>query len=192
VFAAWNLRPIEIFYLTCAVVGGVLFLLRMILYVAGGSAADTDLDVDLHSDGALDHSLEPGIKIVSVQGVTGFFLMFGLIGLAMARGGIHDVWTILGGAAAGLAVMFVMAWIMLSMQRLQSSGTLKIENTIGREGKVYLTIPAEGTGKVSLAVQGNLREFEAVSDGKTAIPTGAAVRVVGLSGSRVLVVEQID
>lgn len=203
-FDAWNFRPIEIFYLSCAVIGGILFLIRIFLYIIGGAGADTDIDVDMNGDfhadlsnpgdhpGDAHHGAEAGFKLVSVQGVTGFFLMFGLIGLAMARGGIHDLWTIAGGAGAGFITMLAIAWAMLSMQKLQSSGTLKMENAIGREGKVYLTIPADGTGKVSVAVQGSLREFEAVAADKTAISTGTPVRVVRLSGSRILVVERID
>lgn len=203
-FDAWNFRPIEIFYLSCAVIGGTLFLIRIILYIIGGAASDTDIDVDVNSDfhadfghpadhpGDTHHGAEAGVKLVSVQGVTGFFLMFGLIGLAMARGGIHDVWTILGGAGAGFITMLAIAWAMLSMQKLQSSGTLKMENAIGCEGKVYLSIPAGGTGKVNIAVQGSLREFEAVAADKTAIPTGTTVKVVRLSGTRVLVVERVE
>jgi membrane protein implicated in regulation of membrane protease activity len=118
--------------------------------------------------------------------------MFGLIGLAMARGGIGDIWTILGGIGAGFITMLIVAWVVTSMQRLQSDGTLRMENAIGKEGKVYLTIPEGGTGKVSIAVQGSLQEFEAVSADKSAIPTGTAVRVTRLAGSRVLVVERIE
>ncbi len=203
-FDAWNFRPIEIFYLSCAVIGGTLFLIRIILYIVGGANSDTDIDVDTGGDfqadlghpgdhpGDAHHGAEAGIKLVSVQGVTGFFLMFGLIGLAMSRGGIHDLLTILGGAGAGFITMLAIAWAMLSMQKLQSSGTLQMGNAIGREGKVYLTIPAGGTGKVSIAIQGNLGEFEAIAADKSAIPTGTAVRVVKLSGTRILVVERVD
>lgn len=190
-FSTWNFRPIELFYLFCAVIGGIIFLIRFVLYILGGPDADVDVNVDTDMSGNLDHAAEPGFRLVSAQGVTGFFLMFGLIGLAMARGGIHDIWTILGGAGAGFFTMLVIAWVMMSMQKLQSDGTLKMENAIGQTGKVYLTIPEGGTGKVTITVQGSLREFEAVSADESAIHTGEAVRVVKLSGTRVLVVERI-
>jgi membrane protein implicated in regulation of membrane protease activity len=190
---AWNLRPIEIFYLFCAVIGGLLFIIRIILFVVGGNSdADMDVGVDMDMDGDVDHMAEPGVRLVSVQGVTGFFLMFGLVGLAMTRGGIHDFLTILGGTGAGFITMLAIAWVMFSMTKLQSSGTLQMENTIGKEGKVYLTIPEGGTGKISIAVQGNLREFEAVSTEKSAIPTGETVRVVRILGTNVLVVERVE
>jgi len=76
------------------------------------------------------------------------------------------------------------------MQRLKSDGTLRMENAIGKEGRVYLTIPENGSGKVSIVIQGGLRELEAVSAGKERIPTGENVRVVRVVSNRVLVVER--
>ena len=201
-FDAWNLRPIETFYFFCSVVGGLLFVIRIVLYILGGhSDANVDLHADMHMDvhmmdmhmdhDGVDHVHEPGLRLVSVQGVTGFFLMFGLVGLAMARGNVADFWTVMGGLAAGFITMLATAWIMFSMQHLQSSGTLQMENAIGKEGKVYLTIPQSGTGKVNVAVQGNLREFEAVSADSESIVTGETIRVVRILGTRVLVVERI-
>jgi membrane protein implicated in regulation of membrane protease activity len=191
-FEAWNLRPIEIFYLVCTIIGGLLFLIRGILFAVGGGAADMDADAGFDLDGDIGEPGETGMRLVSIQGITGFFLMFGLVGLAMSRSGLRDVWTILGGVTAGMITMLATARVMLSMQQLHSDGTLRMENAIGREGKVYLTIPAGGTGKVSITIQGELRELEAVAADKGQIATGEAVRVVRLSGSRVLVVERVE
>ncbi len=196
-FEAWNLKSIEYFYLVCIVIGGVLFILRAILFAIGGggdSGGDASIDSgsDFDLDGDVDHIAEPGLKLVSMQGITGFFLMFGLVGMAMSRGGMQAGWTALGGVAAGLVTMLATAKVVLEMQRLQSSGTLQMENAIGKVGRVYLTIPEEGSGKVSIVVQGGLRELEAISANKERIPTGESVRVVKLVGNRVLVVERID
>jgi hypothetical protein len=199
-FEAWSLKPIEVFYLICTVVGGVLFILRAILFALG--AGDGHADMDVHGDismdgdfdlnGDVDHIAEPGLRLVSLQGITGFFLMFGLVGLAMSRGGIHEVWTVFGGAAAGLVTMVVVALVVMEMQKLQSSGTMQMSNAIGQEGRVYLTIPERGSGKVSIVIQGGLRELEAVSAAGERIPTGETVRVVRVVSNRVLVVERVE
>jgi hypothetical protein len=192
-FDAWNLSSIEFFYLTCAVVGGLLFILRAILFAFGGGGdADTDFDMngDFDLDGSVDHIGEPGMRLVSLQGITGFFLMFGLVGLAMSRGGIREIYTIFGGTAAGIVTMLAIAKVILEMQKLQSSGTMLMSNAIGKEGRVYLTIPENGSGKVSIVIQGGLRELEAVSAASERISTGEMVRVVKVVSNRVLVVER--
>ena len=67
-----------------------------------------------------------------------------------------------------------------------------MENTVRKEGIVYLTIPENGTGQISVVVQGGLRQFDAVSSAGQRIPTGEKIRVVRVVSSRILVVEPID
>jgi len=88
--------------------------------------------------------------------------------------------------------MVVVARIVMEMQKLQSSGTMQMSNAIGQEGRVYLTIPEKGSGKVSIVIQGGLRELEAVSAAGERIPTGETVRVVRVVSNRVLVVERVE
>ncbi len=191
-----NFNPVDYFYLFSAVVGGLLFLIRLGFSFLGGDAGDFDGDTG-DMDSGLDHSDaahhgDPGFKLFSLQGITGFFIMFGLVGLALSRAGGVVFWTALGGLLAGGVTMVVIALIFQSVQRLQSEGTLRIENAIGKEGTVYLTIPETGAGQVSVVVQGSLRQFEASSASHVRIPTGAKVRVVSIVSNRELLVEPLE
>jgi membrane protein implicated in regulation of membrane protease activity len=76
------------------------------------------------------------------------------------------------------------------MKRLQSEGTIDIQHTVGTEGKVYLTIPKNGTGQVQIIAQGSLKIFDAVSNSKNLIATGEKVHVVGVAGGNTLIVEK--
>ena len=78
------------------------------------------------------------------------------------------------------------------MKRLQTEGTLRIQNTIGTEGSVYLTIPKHGTGQVQIIAQGSLKIFDAVSSNKSTIPTGEKIQVVGVAGGNTLIVEKLQ
>ncbi|MBQ6691829.1 MAG: hypothetical protein IJN00_00690, partial [Clostridia bacterium] len=94
---------------------------------------------------------------------------------------------VLSGAAAMLAT----ALILKSFLKLQYNGTLDIKNAVGLSGTVYLTVPAKraSAGKVTLLLQEQLAEFEAVTDAEEPIRTGAEVTVVGISGKTVLIVQ---
>ena len=196
-----SLTSIEYFYIICIMIGGILFILRTLLFFIGGGAdghldGDLSANMDLDAHGGMDmHADEisdAGMKLVSVQGLTGFFLMFGLVGLAMVKFEIKDFWTAVGGLIAGIATMLIIAKIVLEMQKLQSSGTMRMENAIGKEGTVYLSIPEDGTGKVNIVIQGGLRELEAVSADHERILTGESVRVVKIRSKRILVVEKVN
>jgi membrane protein implicated in regulation of membrane protease activity len=181
----FGLNWIEVIYWVSAVVGGTLLLLRMLLLIFGGG----DFGDDVDGGGALDGDV--GFKFLSLQGLTSFFMMFGLVGLAMLRANLPVFLTVVGGMAAGAATVVVTGLIFSQMKRLQTDGTINIRNTIGSEGSVYLTIPRNGTGQVQVIVQGSLKIFDASSKGKTAISTGEKVRVVDVAGGNTLVVEKI-
>lgn len=187
-FADFN--GLEMFFLACAIIGGFFVLLKLILQFVGGGA-DTSINVDGDIDpGHADSDI--GFRLLSLHGLSSFFMMFGLVGLALYRQNELEVLiSIIGAVAAGLVSVWVIGKLFQGAARLQSSGTLKTGDAVGSSGTVYLKIPASGTGRVSLNFNNHLREFDAVSKGDVEIPSGTPVRVVQVNAN-VLVVEAIN
>lgn len=191
----FGLSLIELIYWVSTIIGGTLFILRLVMMLVGGGMSDDGLDTALdsgHVDVAGDHaSADISFKLLSVQGLTSFFMMFGLVGLALLSANLHVLITIIGGMLAGLVTVTVTGLIFSQMKRLQTEGTINIQNTIGSEGTVYLTIPKNGTGQVQLIAQGALKIFDAISNNKIPIATGEKVRVTGVAGGNTLIVEKL-
>jgi membrane protein implicated in regulation of membrane protease activity len=135
---------------------------------------------------------DASFKLMSLQSITAFFMMFGLVGLALSR---QSKWpetlSIFGALAGGLFSVWVIGKLMVLLGKLQSEGTLDIRNAIGQEGTVYLTIPTGGSGVVQIAVQDCLRELTAISRDNTPVKTGERVIVEDVSGGNILVVRKI-
>ena len=195
---------IEIIYWGSTIIGGTLFLLRTILFLIGGGLGGDQLDMHIDGDVYDGHDIDfdPNhgeaitdsdfsFKLLSMQGLTAFFMMFGLIGLALLRANLATGFTILGGAAAGLFAVWLISLLFSQMKKLQSDGTVIIRNAIGQSGTVYLNIPAKGSGQIQVPVQGSLRIYDAVAIDKKAINTGTKVRVVEIIEDNTLVVEKI-
>ena len=184
-----SLSPVQKVFLFCALVGGIIFVIRMVLMVVGLS------DHDVH-DGGLDHvdghgDSDVSFKLFSLHGLTCFFMMFGLVGLGLSRQfWVPDIIAAAIGTVAGLFTFWVIAKLFSSMTKLQSDGTLKLSNAIGQQGKVYLTIPADGTGQVQVAFQGRLMIYDAISANKEEIKTGDQIVVIDIAGGNILVVER--
>lgn len=208
-----SLNAAEKVFFICALVGGIMFIGRMILAFIGGQhhgdfSGDGGGGFDIHHDAGFDgghdighdtgqdmdadHDSDSSFKLLSLQGITAFFMIFGLVGLALSKQGkAATLGAVVGAAAAGFFSMWVMAKIFKGMSRLQSDGTLDIRNAVDQEGTVYLRIPAEGEGKVQVTVQGSLREMTAISKYKTEIKTGERIVVDSITADNILVVRKV-
>jgi hypothetical protein len=185
-----SLSPVQKFFLFSALVGGAVFVLRMIMMLAGLGSHDIH---DGHFDYSDTHSdADASFKLFSLHGLTGFFMMFGLVGLGLSRQQlIPDLVAGAVGVLAGLATVWVIGKIFSGMAKLQSDGTLRLSDAIGQQGRVYLTIPAGGTGQVQVAFQGRMMIYEAVSANKEAIKTGEQIVVIDIVGGNILSVEKV-
>lgn len=174
-FASHN--GVEQLFLLSAIVGGLILLVRLVLLVVG-------LDhhgVEMHMDS------DAGFEALTIQGVSSFFAMFGVVGYVLYHNGL------LGALVAGICAfgagafsMWIIHRIFRSMMKLQSSGTVNLFAAVGSEGSVYLTVGKEG-GRVQINVANRLREFEAVSaDGQT-LPTGTQIRVQAVTANTLVV-----
>jgi membrane protein implicated in regulation of membrane protease activity len=197
--AQWfaELDTLQKVFFACALFGTVFFVVRLIIQFIGleshGVADDVpdimpDAPQDLHAVGDSDLSF----KLVTIQGVTAFFMLFGLTGMALkAMQATGDVQAILIAAGAGCAMTYVQAKFMGMLFKLQSSGNLNLHHAIGQEGVIYLTIRAGASGRAQVSVQGRRKIFDAVSRDRGEIKTGERVRVTDVSQGNVLVVERI-
>jgi hypothetical protein len=189
-----GLTWIEIIYWASTIIGGTLFLLRLVTMFLGGGISDDGLDTALDAGGEVisgEHAdADTSFNLLSLQGLTSFFMMFGLVGLALLRADLPVLVTVIGGVVAGLITVAVTGLIFTQMKRLQTEGTINIQNTIGTEGNVYLGIPKNGTGQVQIIVQGSLKIFDAVSKSRNMIATGEKVQVVGVASGNTLIVEK--
>ncbi len=187
-------------YLLSAVGGGALFVVRTAISFIGGdvngeldaggdfSGADADL-----GDDPFDAGSDVSFKILSLQGLSAFFLIFGLVGLGMLhQSPFPAVASVPAALAAGMAAVYVIAKIFAMVVGLQSSGTMNLQNAVGAQGRIYLRIPPGGaTGQVEVAVQGHLKIFDAQSETRTEIPTGEPVQVVRAIGDNLLIVKRV-
>ena len=185
-------QGIEVFFGICALIGGAFVLLRIVTQLIGIDHGDSgNFDAGGHDFDSHHADSDVGFKILSLHGLTAFLMMFGLVGLALYRqSGMGTFISISGAIVAGLASVWIIKKLFYVIVNLQSSGTIAIDSTVGAQGKVYTTIPENGTGRVLITVNNSLREYDAASQDTHAIATATPIRVVWVDGN-ILVVERI-
>ena len=186
-----GLRFIEIVYWVSAILGGTLFVFRTALFFIAGDIDGVDADgIDSDFDAEVGDT-DFSFKLLSLQGITAFFMMFGLSGLALLSSNVSDFLSAIGSSAIGLFSVWMLSLVFTFFIRLQSDGTLRSQNAIGQTGTVYLQIPKGGTGQVQVSVQGGLKIYDAKSAANQAIATGESIQVVDTIGESILIVEKL-
>lgn len=147
-------------YLVMALVGTLLFLIRLGFTYFGGSGGDFDVDTDFDSDSSF--------SFLSVLSILGFFMGAGWMGLACRLDwGLGRFASSFIAAGFGFAMMMAASGMSYYARRLNQTIEYDLKTAIGRIGRVYLTIPekGQGHGQVEVSVSGRKKVVRAVSAG---------------------------
>ena len=202
----WNSLGIasQIFYCVAIPATLVLLIQTVLMFIGLGNDADgvgdgTPDDIgdvvpdDIGNVPELEDISElADLKIFTLRGIVAFFVVFGWVGIAMDAAGAQLFITIPISIVCGVAMMILIAIMMKAVMKLRADGNTDNRNAIGTAGRVQLVIPPErtGSGKVHIMLQGAYVERDAVTDDSEAIPTGAEIIVIGVSGQTDLVVKR--
>ena len=173
----------EIIFVSCAVLGGILFFIMMLLMMVGdvlGGVTDA-IGLDIDAGGG-------AFEILSVQGLSVAIMMFGLTGMFGLSATGSDVVAVLAGGVGAAAGMYGMGKMMYGINQLQADGTINYNDAIGQRGQVYSRIKPNETGEIQVPVDGTLKTLLARAQDKSMlIPSGEFIRVVDIIGSTMIV-----
>lgn len=176
-------------YWGLALVGSVVLGIQTLLMMFGMSDDMHVGDVDMSSAG----SHPAGLSLLSVRTVSAFFSGFGWTGIALSKAGLPMLVVLVGAFAVGGGLMFIIVWLMRTLTRLDSSGSLDYGNAVGHVATVCLPIPANlaGNGQVEVMVQGRLMVTQACTRHLDVIPNQAKVTVTAQMDPTTLIVEPL-
>ncbi len=202
-------------FLICATIGGTVLVCQFVLALVGfGGDMDIaddlphDIAHDFHADTSHVHGPDPELgdhavghgnfstwlfSVLSFKTITAALAFFGLAGCAAHSAGMGSIAQVIIATAAGLAAMYGVHWIMKGLFRLSEDNTIRLDRSVGKEGTVYLTIPADrkGTGKVQFKLQNRLVDYAAITAHDEPLKTGAKIRVVAVVGTSTVEVEPL-
>ncbi len=174
-----------------AFVTSLVFIIQSVMTFAGmdsDGGMDVNIDVDAVDGGGGDHA---PFQLFTFRNLVNFLLgtswaMIAFQGAFKSNG----LWI---AVAVTVGVLLVAAVMMIFrfFSRMEQSGNIDLRNAVGCKGNVYLKIPAakKGEGKVQIAVQGAVREYDALTEGEE-LETGAPVVVKKVINGNTLLVER--
>ena len=184
-----GMSSLEKTYWITALLGSLVFIFIFIMTFIGG---DIDGDMDIDGDFDVDDG-GIGFQFFTFKNVVAFFTIFGWTGVTCLDNDISSGTTLVISVIAGILMMFATSALFFWISSLAESGTLKINNAIGQIGEVYLPIGKNRSkiGKISIKVQGSLRELEALTDEDEDLTTNSIVEVVEVISAELLLVKKL-
>lgn len=184
-----NLTTEQSIYFYVALFFSVIFILQTVFtFLDLGDSIDIDADFDSEVDISLGDSIGLPFQLFTIRGIIGFFLVFGWSGFLLSKNNVHPILTFILAFVFGAITLVLVALIYSLALKLETDGTTKLKNAIGKEAEVYLPIPANNTGygKIHVVISGALREVDAITYGED-LTTGEVVRVVQVLNDKVVV-----
>ena len=191
-----SLELIQQIFALIAIPSTLILLIQTVLLLIGmGGGGEADSGA-LEADGDIDDvdgASGDGLALFSIRGIVSMLAVMGWSGMALLETALPDIISILIAVALGIGMLFLMAYIMKWVSKLQVSGNIDVGNAVGKVAQVYLAIPpsGDGAGKVNITIQDKYCEFSAITTASQKIKTGAYVRVVAVDEVGTLVVEPI-
>ncbi len=214
---AWweTLTPILRILYCIAIPASLILVLQLLLTMLGGHGdsgvdvsdtsgldldVDTNLDLDLDGNGipdALEVNVTDGgnpadfgnLRFLTLQTIVTFLAVFGWVSIISVSSGLPAALGLGIGAVCGILMMLVVAKLVQMSRKLAENGAIDLKRAIGETATVYLSVPPknDGTGKITMQLQGRFCEFDAVNAGNAALATGSQVLVTDVLGDTLVV-----
>ncbi len=174
--------PLQIFY-GIGVVAALLLFMQIGLFFLG---------FDGHHDFDPSH-MDGSVGFISLRSLVGFFVGFGWTGVIAYKAGLGVLGATLAAFGVGFIFMAAMYLLVRVLYAQRSSGNIRMENAVGKTGRVYLSIPASGAagGQVQITFQGQMQTLPALTRSGEHIPSGVAVIVREIVPPDTLLVEKL-
>ena len=162
--------PVEdLVFVVCALVGGGLLLITVLLDDILGAIFDFDVG---------------GVSLMPL--LLSFVSMFGVGGLFATQVlGVHGGAAAAWGGGFGVVGLAIAYFIFSALRRAESPAPFSTSDLVGRDAYVQVGIPAGRYGSVLVKAEGQTHEFSATSP--TDIAVGSVVRVSGVGGTGLIV-----
>ena len=145
---------------------------------------DADFDGDLETEDGHGGVLQ----MFTLKNMIAFLLGLSWGSLAcIQEWGLSYGLSIIIGSVLGILIVILQSSLFLAMKKLEDKRTPSLEGIEGLEGKVYLTIPHDGSGKITITHNGSSKTLNAVSSEGVELPTGSMIKVDSYNGSTVKV-----
>lgn len=184
-----GLAPLLRTFWLIAIPTSLFFIVQTIMTFAGGGDSDveTDTDADFDMDGG-----DLDFHIFSLRNLINFLLGFSWAGISFWNIIANKNVLIFIAFLTGAFFVYIFFFVIKQVMKLAEDNSFHIKETLDKTAEVYLTIPANKTGKgqVLISVKGATHQLIAMTENDS-IKTGTLVKVVRIENENILIVTKL-
>ena len=152
----------------------IFFVIKLIIFtVFGGDGSE------VHGDFNTEMDSDPSFSFISLQSVLAFLMAFGWMGYACLKEfNFSQIVTLLCAIGTGLIFMFITAYLMFSIKKLEKSVKKDKTTALNKIGKAYSNFEPKGQGQIEIIINNQLIVEDAINTTEEKIKSFEKVRVV--------------
>lgn len=179
----FNVLSISDAALCCGIFGTIVFLIKAFLPIDFGTEVTGDFNVAVETDSSF--------TLFSIESVAAFFMCSGWIGWLCLNHLHYSIkLSALIAIVCGLAGMFLFAWSIAQLKKLEHIPSANPQELIGKTGKAYMNFVARGNAKIQIEFQGKLATLDAINDSEEEIKAFENIKVTKFENNQIYIVKE--
>ncbi len=168
------------FFIFAGIFSTILYIIKLILFSFSG--ADSEIISDFDTITETDTSFD----FLSIQSILAFFMGFGWSGAAVYKhfqAGLACVLAVI----IGILFMFLSAYIMYSLKKLNKIIKVDYTKLEGTIGKAYTSFAPQGEGQIEIVLNNQLQILDAVNNSDEKIESFSPIKVVRTENNKIII-----
>lgn len=163
----------------------ILYIIKMLIFIFAGGDIEVEADFDSITE------TDIAFNFVSIQSMLAFLMGFGWSGLsALIQFGLGTVSVILISIAVGLFFMFLSAYIMFGIRKLNKNIKTDISELMGKTGRAYTSFTSKSEGQIEIVLNNKLSILTAINQSDEEIKAFSQIRVVKIEDKKIYIIKE--
>lgn len=178
----FNVLSISDAALCCGIFGTIVFLVKTFLPIDFGAEVTSDFNIMTETDASF--------TLFSIESIAAFFMCSGWIGWLCLNHLHYSIkLSALIAIVCGLAGMFLFAWLIAQLKKLEHIPNANPQELIGKTGKAYMNFAPKGNAKIQIEYQEKLATLDAINDSDEEIKAFENIKVTKFENNQIYIVK---
>lgn len=172
-------------FVAVSIFSTVFYIIKLALFILVGGDVEIDSDFDSITE------TETSFSFLSIQSILAFFMGFGWAGLAaLSQFQSSGKIALLIAIVVGFAFMYLSAYLMFSIKKLNKKIKIDYNQLVGKTGKAYTSIEAKSEGQIEISLNNKLSILNAINNTDEKINAFTQIKVEKIEDKKIYIIKE--